>query len=209
VKKSPPLTSQQFVDLSLLNAKNETLAWDVRAARAPKMTWDVLVTTNQTGTVSLTYPHLSRLPKNLRAYIVDPDSGKRQFMRTTTHYTFPPNSSGITQKRLRIEVTSETDGKLRVNGLQATVGGSDAARLVRLSFVLNREATVGGRVLSPTGKIIRALTPMAAPRGLNVVSWDGKTQGGGVAGRGVYVIELVAEDGEGEQVRAVRLVTLR
>jgi YVTN family beta-propeller protein len=209
VKKSPPVTSQQFVDLSLLNAKNETLAWDVRAARAPKMTWDVLVTTNQTGTVSLTYPNLSRLPKNLQAYIVDPDSGKRQFLRTTTQYAFTADPSGITQKRLRIEVTSETDGKLRVNGLQATVGGSDAARLVRLSFVLNREATVRGRVLSPTGKIIRALTPMAAPRGLNVVSWDGKTQRGGVAGRGVYVIELVAEDGEGEQVRAVRLVTLR
>ncbi len=208
VKKSPPVTSQQFVDLSLLNEKNE-LAWDVRAARTPKMTWDVLVTTNQTGTVSLTYTNLSRLPKNLRAYVVDPDSGKRQFMRTTTRYAFTVNGSGITQKRLRIEVTSEADGKLLVNGLQATVGGSGAGQVVRLSFVLNREAMVRGRVLSPTGKIIRAMTPVPAQRGLNVVSWDGKTQRGGVAGRGVYVMELVAEDGEGEQVRAVRLVTLR
>jgi YVTN family beta-propeller protein len=209
VKKSPSVTGGQFVDLSVFSEKNEPLAWDVRTSAAAKMAWDVLISTNVAGDVNVTYPNLSGLPRSLRAYVVDLDTGKRQFMRTTSQFTFRANGSGLTQKRLRIEVTGGVDSRLQMNALQAAVAGGDLSRWVRLSFVLNREASLQTRVLSPTGKMVRAFPPQSAQKGLNVVHWDGKSQTGGMVARGPYVVELLARDEEGEQVKAVKLIVLR
>jgi flagellar hook assembly protein FlgD len=76
-------------------------------------------------------------------------------------------------------------------------------------FTLNKPARVEARLLGPTGKLLRRFEPRAAQAGLNSFVWEGRTQGEAVVARGVYLIEIVAQDAEGQAARAVGTVMVK
>lgn len=78
-----------------------------------------------------------------------------------------------------------------------------------MTFLLNRAATVPMSVVSPTGKVVRALPPIEGQAGLNALAWDGKAQTGAGIGRGVYLVVLRAMDEEGEETQMARSVVVR
>jgi hypothetical protein len=88
-----------------------------------------------------------------------------------------------------------------------TVKVGNNATLV--TFTLNKPARVTARVLSPTGKAVREFNVPQARAGLNALTWDSKSQSGGVTQRSVYLIEIVARAEEGQATRAVTAVTVR
>ncbi|MCS6862683.1 MAG: hypothetical protein NZT92_20450, partial [Abditibacteriales bacterium] len=228
VKKAPPVQSgRPFVDVAFVaEGKNEAaqrLAWDLRppstvGSASNATAWEFIVTTNQPGAeVTLTWDGMGTLPRSLRAYLVDIETGKRQFMRTTTAFTFRVARDAVAEsitdriaaRRFRIEVSQSAEGKLQLIALQATAAGSERGRVVRFAYLLNRLATVQARVMSPTGKLLFVQPPRPAEKGINTLLWDGKAQNGAPVPRGIYLFEVIARDGEGETVRAVRAITLR
>ncbi len=48
-----------------------------------------------------------------------------------------------------------------------------------------------------------------AMAGLNSLLWDGKAQTGGSVARGVYLIEIVAQDEQGRAARAARMMVVK
>ncbi len=205
---APPAINATGVTVSLLPTEgraNRILKADVRGV-GDRDVWNVLVTAVQPNIeVSLSWPNLSQLPRTQRLTLVDPATGQRLAMRTATAYTFRANSSGPTSRQLRIELTPATEGGIRFSSVHAQNLGSG----VQLSYVLSKEAQVAVRVLSPAGKVIRTLPATAARAGLNSLVWDGKAQGALALPRGVYLLDLVARDDEGEETRALRSVVMK
>jgi flagellar hook assembly protein FlgD len=76
-------------------------------------------------------------------------------------------------------------------------------------FTLNKPARVEARLLGPTGKLLRRFEPRQAQMGLNSLLWEGKTQSGTAASRGVYLLQLSAVDEEGNVAQAVTTVMVR
>ncbi|MCS6862397.1 MAG: Ig-like domain-containing protein [Abditibacteriales bacterium] len=92
--------------------------------------------------------------------------------------------------------------------LLAAAGERNGAARVFV-FILSKSARVEARLLSPTGKLVRRFEGREARAGLNSLVWEGKTQSGAVAARGLYLLELLAADEEGQQVRAAQTVVVR
>jgi hypothetical protein len=183
-----------------------TYAVSLRSGLASKAVWEVEVNPQgATQPLTLTMPNLSQLPRNLKVYLVDAETGQRRYMRTVNGYTI-----NAADKPRRFQIVIEPAGAERklLSALAATGGGS--GKPVLLSFVLGSEANVMMEVVSPTGKLIaRSPAPVRRSAGLNTLLWDGKDQRGSMLGRGIYLMRITATDDEGRTMSLVRPVPLR
>ncbi|MDW8367292.1 MAG: FlgD immunoglobulin-like domain containing protein, partial [Abditibacteriales bacterium] len=190
----------------VMEAGRRAYAVSLRSAVNGKAVWEVEV--NPQGAMqplTLTMPNLAQLPRSLKVYLLDTETGQRRYMRTVPAYTL-----NATDKPRRFQIVVEPAGAERklLSALAATAGGS--SRPVLLSFVLGTEANVMMEVVSPTGKLIaRSPAPVRRSAGLNTLMWDGKDQRGSVLSRGLYLLRVTATDDEGRTMSLVRLVSLR
>jgi hypothetical protein len=155
--------------------------------------------------VTLSWDNLGHAPKSLRFYLVDETTGARRYMRTTTGYTFRTGASGE-DRRFRIEVDATEESRLRAQ-LDVLSNQSGAARF---SLVLNKPATVSARMLTPSGKVAGVVASgLVGRQGLNSLTWNGRNAAGSALPRGVYLLDVTVVDDDGQEVRAVRSVTVR
>lgn len=165
------------------------------------------------------YSGLFRAPKNTTPTVQTFTIGL--FARDTTGTQTGPVTAGtvtVQGKGSKPQgVLGEDDDELTLkpnSGTSLTVRLLSASRSkdsgVRVFlFTLNRPARVEVRLLSPTGKLIRRLEGVAAQAGLNHFVWEGKTQTGAMAARGIYLLQLTAADEGGSLVQAVTTVVVR
>jgi flagellar hook assembly protein FlgD len=81
---------------------------------------------------------------------------------------------------------------------------------VRLMFTLTQAAETTVMVRSLSGRetgVVEVQRSRSA--GVNTVAWDGRDAQGRPLPPGVYLVEVQVWDEEGQQVRAVKAVTLR
>ena len=210
---APPAApnAQGFLDLALLSDEEtmgQKLSVSLQSRPVVERTvWRAAVITDQPNAdVALSWDNLNRqLPKGYQMYLVDEATGARRYMRTTSTYTFRSEPQGITQRTFRIEVTPARSGAPLLSRLSAQADGAGNWRVL---FSLGQEAHVQWRVLSPTGKVIFK-NATVGKQGLNVLSWDSKSQRGTIVPRGVYVMQVVAEAADGQVVQAAQMVTVR
>lgn len=172
----------------------EALAADVRAPSAQKV-WTIEVNAPKGG--EIIWKGMESLPKGLRLYIVD-ENGSRTYMGTTSSYKVEG------QRVLRIEAV-EGRGKVMITGLRVLPqrGG------VNIAFSLSAEATVGLKIITPSGANLRVLPQRVLKDGANSIFWDGRDEKGNPLPSGIYIAEVVARGTDGEFSRAIQMFTLR
>lgn len=212
IVKPAPLTSVQYVDLSLGAAARagEGLGVDIRAADTVREVYDLTVQTNVPGgQVALTWNDLSALPREYKVVLVDPDTGKTVFMRTASSYNFLVASrAGDQTKHLQVIVTKEAIGALAVTGLaaDATTKGTGTVR-----YTLSQEAYVTTAIYNLGGTLVKTLEQdMLHATGTVEVPWDGTDNGGRELPNGSYLVKVTASSESGETLTVFRtMVVLR
>lgn len=173
--------------------------------------WYLNVTTLLRNTdVTLRWDNLTGVPRQYRLRLIDTVTGGRRAMRTTSFYTFRSNPDSDTFRRFEIELFPASEGGIRISGVNVSnASGRTPGAGIRVSYALSHAANVQARILTATGRVVRVLGPAPAPSGINLMTWDLRNRTGGIVPRGIYLIELRAEDDEGQAFKAIRSVQVR
>jgi len=174
---------------------------DVRSEDAAGEVWRLSVdSTVPDSPVSLTWPDISQVPAELRPVLVDPQTGKRLYMRTTTGYVIPADSDGV-HRLLRIEMADAEASALVVSATasQATSGA------VAVTYTLSRDASVQVVVMNIAGRPVRTLVQDALrPAGSSQIVWNLASDRGTRVPNGTYLIRIQARAEDGQAVSTIR-----
>lgn len=192
----PPKPAGDYVDLYIAPDSGARDAVSVAAVSAGAMAWDLVVETNVADAqVVLEYPDLSSVPAEWALYLVDRDTGARQYMRTTSRYIFESGHDGCA-RHLRLEAVRETGNQMVLGSLQAmqTSGG------VEISYTLSGSATVQVTILNMAGRTIRTLcNERVAAAGANSEVWNLVGDRGTRVPAGSYLCRVTARTESGRQ----------
>ena len=178
------------------------LAMDLRSGTSIYARVVTVATDIPSSPVSLTWPDLSSLPRDVRPVLVDEDTGRRIYLRTSKGYDYTsPDGGGIRHFRLELlEPGAEVLACTAMTVAAAPRGGAD------LSFVLSADANVTARVLNVAGLPVRGLCQdSACPAGINRLNWDGRSDRGTPTPAGAYLIEVRARTDSGQEVRGMAM----
>ena len=205
---SPPPVSP-FVDLSFVSTRGpgQRLGVDFRAPLDSRAVWDVLVETDLPNEdVMLKWSDLARVPNAYRLTLVDKETGKRQYMRTTNHYSFRSRDHGAA-RQFTVEVDPSPGAALLLTGLRVTPGRDGSAAI---TFSSSLPALVTAQLRSASGRVAEVVAEgFAANAGVNTVHWSGRTRSGTVLARGLYTLQLLARTDEGQASRALTTFSVR
>jgi flagellar hook assembly protein FlgD len=99
---------------------------------------------------------------------------------------------------------------LKVSPKALTPNGDWSGERTRVRFALNRRASLGVRVLTTSGTLVRTLLARAVrPAGARSLSWNGTAAGGTPVADGRYRIEIFAEAGVEAVSRRIPIVVDR
>ncbi|MEP0767130.1 MAG: hypothetical protein HRF45_11385 [Fimbriimonadia bacterium] len=175
-------------------------AQDIRPASDREATWFFTVTSDRDGEVTLTWPNLSQLPKDVGFRLTDLQTGAVRNLRNVSAYTFQMTEG---QRRFKLEMTPAAPSRVMITSLNVTqtrgVGG------VNVQYSLSADATTTVRILSASGQVVRTLsTGRAESRGVQQHVWDTRDASGVSMPPGTYVIEVAAITEDGQVARVVR-----
>ena len=202
----PPMAPNQRVSLSVedtVNGAPSRMAQTL-SDKTGRHEWKVVVESKEAGDVTVTWPNLSTLPKNVRLRLEDRASNVTRFLRQSSGYTFRMNQPG----RREFTLTAEPGGT--VGAVISNVVVSQPARSANrnspftISYTLATDATTSVRILSATGKEVYVATRgRADSAGENRIVWNLRNSANQAVAPGTYRVELVAETGSGERIRKV------
>jgi len=179
---------------------------DIRSAKTGTMSWDAHVRTNLAGQeVTVAWPTIGKLPRDLEAYLEDVDTGKRVFMRSSAGYTFTADEGGV--RNLRVVVTGAGQG-LVISSMEVEQLARGAG--AQIAFALSAPASVDAVVYNAAGRrVARVLSDYAGVSGRNTISWNGRGTSGTALPAGQYRVQVTARSAEGGQTTAIRMLSIR
>jgi hypothetical protein len=170
---------------------------------AGRQEFKVLVDSNTAGPVTVTWPNLATIPKNVRARIVDTVTGETRDLRKFSGYTFNAEAKLTREFKIQLEPgvsVAPVIGSISVNRSGGRANGGDSS--VRLTYTLSADVTTSVRILSATGREVATLTRGRADKaGQNEVVWNLRDQAQRSVAPGTYRAEIVAEGNDGERTR--------
>lgn len=200
----PPMAPGAKLELSIVDPANTEATRMAQAftTQTGKKEWKVLVRAEEAGQVTINWPNLSRLPKNLRFRITDSTTNQTKDLRHTAEYTFQVDKPGTRE----FKITVEPGGSSRpvIGNVLVTRSSREASAPFSISYTLSGEASTTIRVLSGTGKEIFTVTRGRADRvGENTAMWATRDAANRAVPPGTYNVEITAETVNGERVRRV------
>jgi hypothetical protein len=167
-------------------------------------TWDLTVYTNQVGQrVTLTWDDLSRLPNSVRPVLVDPQTGRQVYMRTSNGFVFEATDQ---PRRLQVTVTAAGVGQLAISPQAAAQTSAGVA----ISYTLSRAAEVQAVITNIAGRPVRQLgAGQMQAAGLNTLLWDGRDSRGLRTPAGRYLVTVVGRTESGQESRAIMPLDVR
>jgi hypothetical protein len=204
--RKPPAAPGQAVELYIedqIDGKTVHMTQAV-TERAVRKEWNVNVKTKAAGDVTVTWPNLPSVPRNMRFRVTDLASGEAHDLRSVSGYTFHMAAAGVR----KLKLTMEPGGSARPvigNVLVSSPGRSKGANApVTVSYALSADALVTVRILSGQGKEVFTVTRGRADgAGQNSVTWAMRDIANRTVAAGVYRVEILAETPNGERVRRV------
>lgn len=166
-----------------------------------RQTFRVKVESRDAGPVTLTWPNLSTIPKNVRARMVDKATGETRDLRKFSGYTFTADSRSV--RNLEISVEPGFANRVVIGNVVATrdsrLGGNAP---FTINYTLATDATTSVRILGSNGREVYAATRGRADKaGSNSVVWNLRDNANRAVAPGSYRVEVVAEGDNGERVR--------
>jgi len=209
---SPPGTPDETVPIRISSIRaGQSLAVDLCQGTADRQVWEIAVTWDSDfalpdGKVVLSWPDLTSVPRDVSLTLVDLGAGVRWYLRTTPAYTFTVSNTTGT-RRFQLIAERNLTQALQIMGLRVSPTRTAGASI---SFTLTKAAMTRLTVRTVSGRIVRTVEAGATrTEGMNTATWDGCDQRGRRLPRGVYLLEIHAQDEEHRQFRAVAPVTLR
>ncbi|HXH60193.1 MAG TPA: FlgD immunoglobulin-like domain containing protein [Fimbriimonadaceae bacterium] len=202
-KPPAPLDSPVEVVLEgTFNGQPNTSVAQAVTTQKSKTEWHVHVNAQKAGDVTLTWPNLSSIPRNVRAKITDLATNEVRDLRTVSGYTFFMSQPGSRE----FVVTLEQGGAVRPVIGNVVVSGSsrDGRSPMTISYALSADAVVSVRILSATGKEVFTVTRGRADNaGQNQVTWNLHDNANRAVAPGTYRVEILAETPSGDRVRRI------
>jgi hypothetical protein len=184
VKGQPTRMAQSFID------------------HAGRKDWTVAVRSTKPGEVTLTWPNLGTLPKNVRFRLTDEAAGVTKDLRATSGYTFTMAQEGTRQFKLTLEIGGLT--KPVIGNVLVAPAGKGPSSPVNVTYALSADAMVTVRILSTSGKEVFTLSRgRAESAGENTVTWLLRDSANRAVAPGTYQVEIMAETPAGERVRKI------
>lgn len=201
----PPTAYGHKVQLSIeetASGKTTRLAQALTDSSARKA-WKVVVTAQEAGNVTLNWPNLSTVPRNVQFRLIDTATGESRNLRQTSGYTY--NATEGSTRVFSLEVTSGTSfTKPVIGNVVVSGGGRSLGSPFSISYTLSNEANTTVRILSSAGKEIYTASRGRADRaGENTVSWALRDNANRLVAPGAYRAEILAETTDGIRVRRV------
>ncbi len=178
---------------------------DVRPEVWPQR-WNLQVSSSLPDTeVALSWPDLSGLPLDVRPILVDRDTGRTQYMRTTAEFSFRTGPDGGL-RRLAVEIAGNSADLLTVSSLSAAQTGGGVA----IAYTLSRPAGVSIRVMNIAGRTVAVVaSDQASTTGTNNAVWNMRNSAGAPVPAGTYLLQITACAEDGQQVRRLQPVQLQ
>ena len=175
------------------------LGLDLKPEGAP-LNWNVRVEATPGEEVSVRWPDLSQLPRDLIATLVDSVAGRRVSLRTSHNYALRMGRDGA--RRLQLEVRRRRAGEtLALTGAVAQAAGGAGATI---EFVASRAARVDVTVVNVAGRTVRRLAgERDVGAGPTSLAWDLCNDAGTRLPNGRYLIRITARTEDGQQASAV------
>lgn len=203
----PPMAPMKNT-LSLAVEKNidgvQTKLAQSLAEGGGRQEFKVTVDTREKGPVTVTWPNLSTIPKNVRVRLVDVATGETRDLRKVSGYTFQADAN--LTREFKIQIEPGTASKAIIGNVTVVPLGrvGEANSSIKLSYTLGSDATTSVRILGANGREVMALSRGRADRaGQNDVVWNLRDQANRAVAPGTYRAEILAEGADGERVRRI------
>jgi hypothetical protein len=172
--------------------------------KAGRQEFKVSVFAKDAGPVSVTWPNLSTIPKNVRVRLVDTATGETRDLRKVSGYRFDAASASTREFKIQVEtgtVSRAVIGNVVVTRNSRGTGGDTS---IRLTYSLATDATTTVRILKANGTEVMTVSRGRADKaGQNEVVWNLMDQANRAQPPGTYRAEIVAEGQDGERVRKI------
>jgi len=202
----PPMAPAKVQDVSVsihgTVAGNPMLLAQSLNAGSGNQEWRVSVDSTSAGPVTLTWPNLSTIPKNVRVKLVDLSTNSTRDLRQTSGYTFTAAAGSTREFKIQIEPGAGAGPAVIGNVVVQQSTRGDAT--VAINYTLSRAANTSIRILSAGGREIRSLRAGRAENaGANTATWNLQDSASRNVAPGTYRVEILAETSSGERVRRV------
>jgi hypothetical protein len=171
--------------------------------RGGRQEFNVSVAAKDAGEVTVTWPNLPSLPRNLRVKLEDLATGEKRDLRATSGYTFRMDQAGTREFKVTVEQVGSSRPVIG-NVVVAPAGRDVRNSPISINYSLSADALVTVRILSSTGKEVYTVTRgRSDSAGENTATWALKDNANRAVAPGSYKVEILAETPNGERVRKV------
>lgn len=201
----PPMTPVHNVGLSILESANgQTRAYaQSLSEKSGRKEWKAIVTATEAGTVSLSWPNVSTVPKNIRFRITDLSTGTSRDLRQISAYSF--EAAADSTREFKIEAIPGGISQVVIGSVVVGRANSrDPMSPFTINYTLSNDATTTVRILSGSGKEVFTIARGRADKaGENAATWTLRDNANRAVAPGAYRVEILAETPSGERVRRV------
>lgn len=199
----PPMGPTQDVGVSFegtINGKTMPLAQSL-SDKPGKQEWKMTVRNLQAGPVTVNWPNLNALPKNVRFTLVDLTTNTRRELRKASGYTYQAKDNEVRNFKVQIQPGTTARamiGNVVVNPIAGRANGK--SRPVVINYTLTAAGTTSIRILSGSGKVIyNVARGRADSSGENSATWMLQDNANRAVPPGTYRAEITVEDADGNR----------
>ncbi len=200
----PPMTPSQSLGVSIDSDKvGETRLAQSLLSTTGAQQWKVNVLAKKAGEVTLTWPNMNTVPKNVMFRLTDSATNTSRDMRRTSGYTF--TAAANSTRVFTIQAQPGTASKAVIGNVVVTQGrGLDRNAPFTISYTLSSSATTTVRILGAGGQeIFTATRGRADVVGENTATWAMRDNANRAVAPGIYRVEITAETSDGQRVRKI------
>ncbi len=180
-------------------------AGEVRPGLDGTVIWRMVVTSPDSGQVTVSWPGLLRqLPANLVFRLTDLSTNQTILMNTRAAFRYTATRAGE-ERLFDLAVAFERLDRTQIQSLVAVPG---RGRTVALTLTLSGPAELRLAIFGLGGRLVRELASQAAA-GATSLAWDGRDQQGRAVPAGSYVLQATAVSPNGTVTRATRTILVR
>ncbi len=206
----PPAAPESDIQMSIaatVNGKSTRLAQSF-SEKPGKKSFELIVTSKSAGDVTVSWPNMASLPRNVRVQLTDQATNTVRDLRFSGGYTFKMDAPGT--RSLKVELEPGGAQRALIGSVVVTRPQRSPNAPISISYNLSADALTTVRVLNGSGtkEVYTIRRSREASAGANEATWNLKDNANRTVPPGAYQIEVVAETSTGERVRKVVPVTL-